>query len=55
MEILAIKGTVAEMKRAFNRLVGRLNMAEKIICKFEDRSMRIIQTEIKIEKPEQSI
>ena len=46
MEILEIKGTVTEVKSAFNRLVRRLNMAEQIICKLEDRSVRIIQTSV---------
>ena len=42
MEILEVKSTVTEMKSNFNSHVSRLNTAEKIISKLEDRSIIFI-------------
>lgn len=50
MEIVEIKYTVTDMKKAFYRFITRLKTTKERISKFDVRSIEIIQIETQREK-----
>lgn len=54
MERLEIKNNGTEVKNGFDRLIGRLDMADEGIGQLESRLIEISQTEIRRDKNEQN-
>ena len=49
-KIQEIKSLVTEMKKAFHRLINKMDMAKKRSCEPEDRSIETSTTEVGAEK-----